>query len=174
MKGRDVQLREAVAEDLIAILAIYNHAVEHTTAVWSETPATLEERHDWLAAKHARGFPVLVAVENAKVLGFATYGDFRPWPGYARSIEHSVYVDPACHRRGTGRALMGALIDHARATGYHTMIAGIDAGNTASMALHVALGFVEAGRLPQVGRKFGRWLDLALMQLMLGQAGCNL
>lgn len=160
-------IRDADREDLAAILAIYNHAVVHTTAVWNETPGTLEERHLWLDGKHQRGFPVLVAVDGDTVLGFASYGDFRPWPGYSRSIEHSIYVAPDQHRRGIGRALLIALIERAREGGFHAMIGGIDASNEGSIALHKALGFTEVGRLPQVGHKFGRWLDLVFMQKML-------
>lgn len=160
-------IRDADREDLAAILAIYNHAVVHTTAVWNETPGTLEERNLWLDGKHQRGFPVLVAVEGDAVLGFASYGDFRPWPGYSRSIEHSIYVAPDQHRRGIGRALLIALIERAREGGFHAMIGGIDASNEGSIALHKALGFTEVGRLPQVGHKFGRWLDLVFMQKML-------
>lgn len=160
-------IRDADREDLAAILAIYNHAVVHTTAVWNETPGTLEERRLWLDGKHQRGFPVLVAVEGDTVLGFASYGDFRPWPGYSRSIEHSIYVAPDQHRRGIGRGLLIALIERAREGGFHAMIGGIDASNEGSIALHKALGFTEVGRLPQVGHKFGRWLDLVFMQKML-------
>jgi len=108
-----MHIREAKGADLAGILAIYNHAVLHTTAVWSEAPATLEDRHIWLAAKQQRRFPVLVAVAGEEVLGFASYGDFRPWPGYAHSVEHSVYVAPACHRRGVGKDLVQALIEEA-------------------------------------------------------------
>lgn len=160
-------IRDANLADLPAILAIYNHAVLHTTAVWNETPGTLEDRQAWLAEKHRRGFPVLVAEREGQVCGFASYGDFRPWPGYARTIEHSVYVDPAAHRLGIGRALMVELIARARQAGYHCLIGGIDAANAGSIALHQALGFAEVGRLPQVGRKFDNWLDLLFLQLML-------
>lgn len=113
VKSRAMHIREAKGADLAGILAIYNHAVLHTTAVWSEAPATLEDRHIWLAAKQQRRFPVLVAVAGEEVLGFASYGDFRPWPGYAHSVEHSVYVAPACHRRGVGKDLVQALIEEA-------------------------------------------------------------
>lgn len=160
-------LTPATARDLPAILAIYNHAVRHTAAIWSDTPATLPERQTWLATKQERGFPVLVARENEAVLGFASYGDFRPFPGYARTVEHSVYVDPAHHRQGVGKALLLAVIDHATAAGHHAMVAAIDADNQGSIALHHALGFAQVGRLPEVGRKFDRWLDLVLMQRML-------
>lgn len=101
------------------------------------------------------------------MLGFASYGDFRPFAGFAATVEHSVYVDPAAQGQGLGRALLAALIDRARAAGLHVMVAGIEAGNTASIALHAKAGFEEAGLLREVGRKFGRWLDLRFMTLRL-------
>ncbi|WP_206244539.1 GNAT family N-acetyltransferase [Novosphingobium terrae] len=163
-------IRDAGERDLAAIMAIYNHAVLQTTAVWNDTPVTLEERQSWLAGKRERGFPVLVAEVGDRLLGFASYGDFRPWPGYVHTIEHSVYVHPESHRQGVGRALMEALIEQAVAAGLHAMIGGIEAGNAGSLALHHALGFAEVGRLPEVGRKFDRWLDLVFMQRVLREA----
>lgn len=165
-----MMIRDADRDDLVAILAIYNHAVLHTTAVWNETPGTIGERHLWFDAKQQRGFPVLVAVEGDKVLGFASYGDFRPFPGYSQSVEHSIYVAPDAHRRGIGRALLGALIARGRAAGLHAMIGGIDASNDGSIALHQAMGFTQVGRMPQVGHKFGRWLDLVFMQKLLSDS----
>ncbi|NOW45029.1 phosphinothricin acetyltransferase [Novosphingobium sp. SG751A] len=165
-----MMIRDAGRDDLAAILAIYNHAVLHTTAVWNETPGTIEERHLWFDAKHQRGFPVLVAVADDAVLGFASYGDFRPFPGYSQTVEHSIYVAPPAHRRGIGRALLNALIARAKEAGFHAMVAGIDASNTGSIALHQAMGFAQVGHMPQVGHKFGRWLDLVFMQKLLSDA----
>ncbi|WDF72368.1 GNAT family N-acetyltransferase [Novosphingobium sp. KACC 22771] len=162
-------IRDAGRDDLAAILAIYNHAVLHTTAVWNETPGTIEERHLWFDAKQQRGFPVLVAADGEAVLGFASYGDFRNFPGFSQSVEHSIYVAPHAHRRGIGRALLEVLITRAKGAGLHAMIGGIDASNAASIALHQAMGFAEVGRLPQVGHKFGRWLDLSFMQKLLSE-----
>ena len=114
---------------------------------------------------------MLVAAEGETVLGFATYGDFRPFAGYALTVEHSVYVDPAAQGRGLGGALLRALVNRAREAGLHVMVAGIEASNTASIALHQREGFQNAGVLRQVGRKFGRWLDLLFMQKFLQEAG---
>jgi len=159
-------IRDATEADLPGILAIYNQVIATSTAVYTEAPSTLADRQAWFAARRAGNFPVVVAVENS-VLGFASFGDFRPWPGYALSVEHSAYVALDARGRGIGAALVQRLIDEARARGKHVMIGAIDAGNAASMALHARLGFAEAGRLREVARKFGHWLDLVFVQRML-------
>lgn len=163
----NISIRDALPADAAAILPIYNHAVSSTTAIWNDAESDLAGREAWLAARAAAGFPVLVAEVDGAVVGYASFGDFRAWDGYRFTVEHSVYVDPARHRGGIGRALLASLIERARATGKHAMIAGIEAGNGGSLALHHALGFREVGRLPQVGAKFGRWLDLVFLQLTL-------
>ena len=160
-------IRDAIESDLPAILAITNEAIANTTAVWNNTPATLEARTAWMRDRQARGFPVLVATDGGKVLGFASFGDFRPFEGYLHTVEHSIYVAPEAQGRGVGKALLEALVGRARALGKHVIVGGIEAGNTASIALHARAGFVETGRLPEVGQKFGRWLDLVFMQRML-------
>jgi L-amino acid N-acyltransferase YncA len=162
-----MDIREASEADAPGILRIYNDAVLHTTAIWNEQPSSLEARHAWLAERRQSGFPVLVATDGAEVLGYASFGAFRPWDGYRHTVEHSVYVDRAARRGGVGRALVEALIERARAMGKHVMVAGIEATNEPSLRLHAGLGFVEAGHLKSVGRKFDRWLDLVFMQLML-------
>jgi L-amino acid N-acyltransferase len=159
-------IRDATEGDLPGILAIYNHVIAHTTAVYTETPAPMEDRQAWFAARRAARLPVLVA-DDGGVIGFASFGDFRPWPGYARSVEHSVHVREDARGRGVGGALVRRLIEEARARDKHVMVGGIDAANAASIALHRKLGFVEAGILREVARKFGRWLDLLFMQKML-------
>ena len=161
-----MQIRDATEDDLHGILAIYNHVIATSNAVYTETAATLDDRRAWFAARRAGDFPVLVA-DDAGIIGFASFGDFRPWPGYALTVEHSVYVREAVHRRGVGTALVQGLIDEAQRRGRHVMIGGIDAANVASIGMHRKLGFTEAGTLREVARKFGRWLDLVLMQRML-------
>lgn len=158
------EIRAATDADLPAILAILNEAIVNTTAVWSLTPITLEQRRAWMADRRAKGMPVLVSERDGAVVGFASYGEFRPWEGYKHTIEHSIYVDSAVRGRGIGRGLLAALLDDAKRNGKHTIVAGIEAENTASIRLHAGFGFVEAGRLRQVGRKFDRWLDLLFMQ----------
>ena len=160
-------VRDATLEDAADILAIYNHAALNTTAVWTDGPSDLDSRRDWIRTRQQAGYPVLVAMRGPDVVGFASFGDFRPWPGYRHSVENSVYVDERHHRLGFGRSLMAALIDRATALQKHTMIAGIEAANAASITLHASLGFVEVGRMPEVGCKFGRWLDLVFMQKRL-------
>jgi L-amino acid N-acyltransferase len=157
-------VRDATLEDAADILAIYNYAALNTTAVWTDGPADLASRRAWISARQQAGYPVLVAMKGRDVVGFASFGDFRPWPGYRHTVENSVYVDERYHRAGIGRSLVAALIERATAMNKHAMIAGIEAPNTASVRLHASLGFAEVGRMPEVGCKFGRWLDLVLMQ----------
>ncbi len=160
-------IRDATEADLPQILAITNAAILETTAVWNNTLATLEARGAWMRDRQGRGFPVLVAEDNGQVLGFASFGDFRPFEGYLHTVEHSIYVATSAHRRGVGSALLATLVERATAMGKHVIVGGIEAGNVASLALHARAGFVETGRMPEVGQKFGRWLDLVFMQKML-------
>lgn len=157
-------LREAHEDDLPGIVAIYNDAALNTTAIWNETPVDLANRRAWLKDRRDRGFPVLVASEGAEVLGYASFGDFRPFEGYRISVEHSVYVAQPARGRGLGRVLVEALFAPARALGKRVMIGGITGGNIASIALHQRLGFQETGRLLGIGTKFGQRLDLVFMQ----------
>lgn len=160
-------VRDATEDDLPAILAITNQAILETTAVWTIAPATLELRAGWMRDRRAAGFPVLVAERDGQVAGFGSFGAFRAWDGYIHTVEHSLYVDPARHRQGIGRVLLQTLIDRAAASGKHAMVGGIEAANHASIALHRAAGFEEAGVLREVGRKFDRWLDLLFMVRVL-------
>ena len=163
-----MNIREAEDRDLEGITAIYNDAVEQTTAIWNESRIDVENRRAWLADRQKAGYPVLVAVsDDGKVLGYASFGDWRAWDGYRHTVEHSVYVRAGQRGAGIGKVLMEALIERARGIGKHVMVAGIEAGNTASIRLHEKLGFEQAGILRQVGTKFGRWLDLAFLQLTL-------
>lgn len=162
-----ITIRDAVEADLAAIRDIYNHAVEHTTAIWNEVLIDTDNRRLWLEQRRARGFPVLVAERDGKVAGYASYGDWRAFDGYRHTVEHSVYVDKDCRGAGLGKRLMQALIDHARANDKHVMIAAIEAENQPSIALHERLGFRLVGIHREVGQKFGRWLDLAMMELQL-------
>ncbi|TRO15014.1 N-acetyltransferase family protein [Ectopseudomonas mendocina] len=160
---------DASEADLPGILAIYNDAVQHTTAIWNETLVDLANRRAWLTERTAAGFPVLVARDAAgEVLGYASYGTWRPHDGYKHTVEHSVYVRVDQRGQGLGPTLMQALIERARAANLHVMVGAIESENAASIRLHQRLGFVTSGQMPQVGRKFGRWLDLTFMQLILG------
>ena len=151
-----------------AILEIFNDAILHSTALYDYRARTPESMVGWFDAKRAGGFPVIgIEGNDGVLLGFASYGTFRAWPAYKYTVEHSVYVHKDCRGRGLGRTLMQELIAAARQREVHAMIGGIDATNAASIALHEQLGFRHAGTLPQVGFKFGRWLDLAFYQLLL-------
>jgi L-amino acid N-acyltransferase YncA len=168
--GRTVRVRDAVDGDVEAITDIQNAFIPTTAIEWTDTPHDVAERRTWLAAQRAAGFPVLVAVADGEVVGFATYGDFRDstkWPGYRFTVEHTVHVRDDHWGTGVGRDLIGALADRARAAGLHALVAGVDGENEASIRFHERLGFREVARMPQIGAKFGRWLDLVLLQLLL-------
>ena len=162
--SRDFAIAAATRAQLPFILAIYNEVIRNTTAVYQDTEVTLEDRERWFDAKRAQGFPVLIAADSSGVVGFGTFGEFRAWPCYRHSVEHSVHVRADCRRRGIGRAIILALLDAAAEMQKHVMIGGIDAENVISISLHESLGFEVVGHLHQVGRKFGRWLDLKFMQ----------
>jgi L-amino acid N-acyltransferase len=162
-------IRAATTQDLPAILAITNHAIEHTNASWQTVPTTLEARLQWWQDRVATNQPVLVSEIDGEIAGFATYGSFRAYGGYALTVEHSIYVDGRFQRRGLGRAFLAALLDHATQAGLHVMVGAISADNTVSIALHEQFGFTTVGRMPEVGQKFGRWLDLVLMQKILSR-----
>lgn len=158
----------ATEADLPAILALYNREIREGVALWNTHERRLEEMAAWRAERLAGEFPVLAARDaSGGLLGYGSFGRFRPHDGYAQTVEHSLYVDPSAQRRGVGRALLTRLIVEAEARGLHVMIGGTEAGNVASIGLHRALGFHEVARLPEVGRKFDRWLTLVLMQKQL-------
>lgn len=162
-----MMIRPANAEDVPAILAIYNHVVSTSTAVFNEQPVTLEDRLSWFAARREAGFPVLVAISEGEVAGYSSYGAFRSGTGYRHAAEHSVHIRPDRQGRGLGTALIEALFPLGRQQGLHVLVAGIDASNQGSIRLHERLGFVQTGVMREVGRKFDRWLDLVLMQRFL-------
>ncbi|MDR3097713.1 MAG: GNAT family N-acetyltransferase [Paraburkholderia sp.] len=163
-----MEIRDAGPEDIDGITAIYNDAVQNTTAIWNDMTVDAANRAAWLADRRKAGYPVLVAVdEHEAVLGYASFGDWRAFEGYRHTVEHSVYVRGDQRGRGIGMALMQALIGRARSIGKHVMVAGIEANNAGSIGLHEKLGFEHAGHMKEVGMKFGAWLDLAFMQLKL-------
>ena len=160
-------IRLAAEGDLEDILRIYNQAIEKTTAVFEYRPHTIEMRREWFRAKRAASLPVLVATESGAVQGFASYGPFRAWPAYKYSVELSVYVDEGARGRGIGSALVQGVISDARARDLHVIMAGITSDNVVSLRLHEKLGFTEVAHIPEVGYKFGRWLDLKFLQIVL-------
>ncbi len=163
-----MDIRDARPADAEGIAAIYNDAVAHTTAIWNDATVDAADRAAWIAARQASGYPVLVAVDQGDtVVGYASFGDWRPFDGYRHTVEHSVYVRSDQRGGGIGRALMLTLIERARRLGKHVMVAGVEAGNEGSLRLHERLGFEHAGTLRQVGTKFAAWLDLTFLQLTL-------
>ncbi|MBB34653.1 MAG: GNAT family N-acetyltransferase [Hirschia sp.] len=160
-------IHEATDDDLPGILDIYNDAVSNTTAIFSEQMVTLENRAKWRSDREWAGYPVLVARRNGEVLGYASFGDFRSFPGYRFTVEHSIYVQKQARGQGLGRLLMGELIDAARHAGKRMMVAGVDSQNEGSIQFHENFGFVRTALMPAVGFKFGRWLDLVFLQLDL-------
>lgn len=158
-----VILRAARPADAPAIAAIWNPVIRDTTITFTTLEKTEAGLATDMAAKAAAGQPFLVAEEDGMLLGFATYGAFRSGPGYAHVAEHTVILAPAARGKGIGTALIAALCDHARAAGIVQMIGGISAENTAGLAFHARAGFTEIARLPGVGAKFGRTIDLVLM-----------
>lgn len=151
-----------------AILDIFNDAILTSTALYDYKPRPSESMVTWFEAKAKAGYPVIGLEDgDGTLLAFGSYGAFRAWPAYKYTVEHSVYVHKDHRGAGLGRTVMLELIAAARARGVHCMIGGIDAANTGSISLHERLGFRHVGTLPQVGFKFGRWLDLSFYQLLL-------
>lgn len=163
-------LREATRSDIPEILDIINHEILHGTSVYDYNERTLDMQYQWFDKKKEQKYPIFVAVKGNEVVGYATYGMFRPWQAYKSTVEHSVYIKRGNRGAGIGEQLMKALIKSAADEGYHMMIGGIDASNQQSYNFHTKFGFKETGRLPQVAYKFERWLDLVFMQLMLQES----
>ncbi|MCJ1655567.1 GNAT family N-acetyltransferase [Staphylococcus sp. NRL 16/872] len=157
-------IRNAKRQDLEAILDIYNEAILNTTAVYTYEAQTLQERESWFETKILANEPIFVYERDKKVVGFATYGQFRNWPAYLYSIEHSIYVDKCYRGKGIASQLLSHLIKDAKQRNYRTIIAGIDASNEGSIKLHEKFGFTHSGTIKNVGYKFERWLDLAFYQ----------
>lgn len=162
-----IEIRDARDEDLPALLEIHNEAIRNTTAIWDEETVDVADRRVWLEERRGQGFPVLVAVSAGRVAGYASYGVWRAKSGYRHTVENSVYVHPDHHRRGVASALMTELIARARAGRIHVMVASIESGNSVSIALHERFGYRVVGVMPEVGVKFGRWLDMTYLQLIL-------
>ncbi|CAN5294706.1 GNAT family N-acetyltransferase [soil metagenome] len=160
-------IRDACENDLDAILDIYNEAILNTTAVYSEQPHTLQMRRDWYRDRVNNNFPVFIAEVNGKVAGFSSFGHFRMWPCYRYTVELSVYVEVSHRGKGISKMLLHSLIDRAREMNVHAMLAGISADNLISYRLHQSFGFAEVANLKEVGYKFGRWLDLKFLELLL-------
>jgi phosphinothricin acetyltransferase len=165
-----MQIRDARDADVPAIAAIYAHHVLHGTGTFEETPPDAAEMAGRLAAVRARGFAWLVAeAEDGTILGYAYFTQFRDRSAYRHTAENAIYVRDDVRGQGVGKALVGALLDRAEAAGFRQMLAVIgDSENIGSIGLHVSLGFRQAGMMKAVGAKFGRWVDVVIMQKALG------
>lgn len=161
-----MSVRPARTEDAEAIRRIRNHAIEHLTSTWTTTPLSEQAAKAWLD-NHLRGGSAFVAEVSGTVAGYASYAQWRPAEGYRNTVEDSVYVREEEHRRGVGSALLATVIEAAREAGHRIMLAGIEAENEASLALHGRFGFEPVGTIRDAGQKFGRWLDLTIMRLPL-------
>ena len=163
-----MELRDATEDDLPQVVAILNDVIATSTAVFSDEPVTLEDRRRWRAERVARGYPVLVAADGDRVLGFGSFGEFRTSPsGYRFTVEHSLHVAREARGGGIGTALIEELLRRARALGKHVVVGAIDAANTGSLRLHERLGFERVAHLREVGFKAGQRLDLVLVQRIL-------
>ena len=170
-----LEIRPAVAADLPFITGIYEHAVRYGTATFELIPPDLAEMTRRFAALMEGGFPYLVACLEGRVVGYAYAGAYRPRPAYRFTVENSVYLEPAVHRRGIGLQLLRRLIAESETRGYRQMIAVIgDSANAGSIGVHTICGFAMIGTHPDVGFKFGRWLDTVMMQRALGDGGDTL
>ncbi len=160
-------MRAAVVDDAPAIREIYNLEVETSTVTFDLRPRTLAEQEEWLAER-AGAYVALVAVDDdGSVLGFGSLSPYKRRPGYSTTVEDSVYVRRDQHGRGIGRALLEGLVDAARHSGFHAVMARIVGGHTASINLHAAVGFEIVGHERQTGRKFNQWFDVITMERLL-------
>lgn len=166
MQDQSITLRPATAADWVAINDIYNHYVLHSTCTYQEVPETIEGRQQWFN-QHGDRYPVVVAEGNGQVVGWGSLSVYHARSAFRHTVENSIYVHPQQHRRGIGSRLLEELIVRARVLGHHAIVAAIAADQPASMALHTRFHFEPVGRLREVGFKFGRWLDLIHMELLL-------
>ncbi len=163
----NIIVRDAIEEDIAQMLEIYNEVILYTTAVYDYEAHTMEMRHKWFTERKRDGLPVIVVAEGDAVLGFGSFGLFRPWQAYRFTVEHSLYVKKEYRGKGISKLILPGLIEIAEKMGKHVMMAGIDAENLASIKLHEQFGFDKVAHMKQVGFKFNRWLDLVFYQLML-------
>ena len=165
-----VKCRLATIDDAEVIRTIYNREVVGSTVTFDLVPRTLEDQQAWLD-EHSGAHPAVVAVDDLDVVrGFGSLSPYRPRPAYRTSVENSVYVDEAARNQGVGKGILLELVRLAQAHGFHAVFARIVGGHEASIKLHRACGFELVGVEREVGRKFGRWLDVAVMQRLVDRA----
>lgn len=163
----NLSIRDAQESDLPAILDIYNEVILNTTAVYSEQPHTLQMRKDWYLDRVNNNFPVFVAIIDDNIAGFCSFGHFRAWPCYRYTAELSIYVETSYRGKGVSKIMLQSLIERAQQMNIHALLAGISADNEISINLHRSFGFAEVAHFKEVGYKFGRWLDLKFLELIL-------
>ena len=162
------EIRDAAEADLPWIVDIYNDAVRHSTATWNDQDVTLEDRREWLRQRRELQLPILVAVApGGAVLGYSSLSPFRAWSGYRHTAEHGIYLAAAARGQGLGKRLLAATLERARQCRLHCVVACMCSSSEHSIRLHTSGGFTNVGYMPQVGRKFDRWLDLVIMQRLL-------
>lgn len=164
------QLRLAAEADLPAINDIYNYYVPRSTCTYQLEPESIEDREAWFREHHPDQYPVIVAELDGDIIGWGSLSKFRLRAAYAPTVEASIYIHHQFHRRGLGRLLLTDLIQRARRAGFHSLIGGASADQTASIALQESMGFRRVAHLVEVGLKFGQRLDVIYLQLMLGAA----
>ena len=161
-----MEIRPAVPEDAEALRAIYNHYVAESVATFDLEQRSAEQQMAWMNDR-AGALAVLVADVDGQVLGFASLSPYKPRAAYRTTVENSIYLAPEATGKGVGSKLMNALIEVARAHGFHSVIARVNAALDASVGLHESVGFEKVGIERQVGRKFGKWQDVQVLQLLL-------
>ena len=162
-----LRIRRALVTDASAICEIYNHEVQFETSTFDLVPRTLENQTAWIAARSGAFSAIVAVTPEDEVVGFGALSEYRDRAAYSTSVENSVYVKRDLGRRGIGRLILTTLLEQAADSGFHVVMARIEASGTASRALHESCGFTLVGIEREIGRKFGRWLDVALMQCVL-------
>lgn len=157
-------IRQATLQDVAAMVSIYNHAVEHTTATYDDAPYTIEQRFTWFERLAHAGMPIFVFEEEDQVLGYAALEPFRPDPAYRHTVMHSIYIHPTSQGKGIGKQLLNTLVSAAKQGDFVTLVAEIDGNNHASMRLHEQIGFRYSGTIQRCAQKFEQWLDLVFYQ----------
>lgn len=174
-----LQIRDARADDMEPLTAIWNEVVTNSNAIYTEHLSSVEERTTWWQARLAQGYPLLIAEElnspqgKNEILGFATFSDFRSFPGFRHTVEGSIHIHHTCRAQGLGTALFQVMVERARQLGKHILVAGVDSANTASLNFLARLGFQETGRMPEVGYKRGQYLELVFLQYFLTPSGTH-
>ncbi|NCV76049.1 N-acetyltransferase family protein [bacterium] len=166
-KTANLRIRRALVSDAAAICEIYNHEVQFETSTFDLVPRTLETQEAWITARSGAFSAIVAVTPEDEVVGFGALSEYRDRAAYSTSVENSVYVKRDLGRRGIGRLILTTLLEQAADTGFHVVMARIEASGTASRALHESCGYTLVGIEREIGRKFGKWLDVALMQCVL-------